>query len=378
VTAAGAVLTLAERWNGKRWQVRRTPTPGDQFSGLASVSCPAAVSCIAVGGRLSRSDDQVALAERWNGRAWRVLPAPRPGSQVTVLTAVSCRRQDSCMAVGYFDSSGLPQAFAARWNGRSWRVRKIPQEGILTSLACSGAGSCMAVGSFTSAAGHQQPLAVRWNGSGWRVLTVPVPAGSQDAELAGVSCASSASCVAVGAGDRVPSGSVYPAAVVWNGRSWRLVPVRAGVRGELIGVSCQAGQHRCVAVGERRDATLGITGTLAESWDGTTWRRLTMPQSPARQTPQLAAVSCRAKSACVAAGEYLTRSGRALPLTESWDGHSWRLLRTAAPDRSFDVLYDVSCARAMRCVAVGEQDVQRTLAERWAGARWHVLLTPNP
>jgi hypothetical protein len=45
-----------------------------------------------------------------------------------------------------------------------------------------------------------QPLAEQWNGSAWTIQSTPNPTGSNQNELYAVSCASSTTCTAVGAG----------------------------------------------------------------------------------------------------------------------------------------------------------------------------------
>jgi hypothetical protein len=372
----GAQLTLAERWDGRSWRVLRTPTPGDPFNGLASVACPLASSCMAVGARINGSDAQVALADHWNGRRWRALTVPSPGAKVTVLNAVSCGAPDSCMAIGFFDAAGDRPILAEHWNGRSWRITSIKHVGQLTGISCLRSGICMAVGSSAVPFGSGHPIAALWNGKTWQVMAAAGPPGSQNAELLAVSCTSDTSCIAVGQGPPRPSSPDYPTAATWNGRNWRFLPVHAGIRGVLDGISCRDAQH-CMAVGVTSSGP-EVSGSLAESWNGTAWQQLVTPSPFPGAVTNLDAISCTGPASCMATGRYADKSGRALAPAESWNGSTLRLLPAANPNQFFNVLYGVGCMRGFRCLAVGEQDIQRTLAEKWTGARWLTLPTPNP
>ena len=46
-------------------------------------------------------------------------------------------------------------------------------------------------------------------------------------------------------------------------------------------------------------------GLLAETWNGTSWSGTILPAPPGGTLPSLAAVSCPAKGACVAVGNYV-------------------------------------------------------------------------
>jgi hypothetical protein len=98
----GVQLTLAERWDGKRWSIQPTPNPSDSNEAeLNGVSCTSRTACIAVGDDYAPGG-RVTLAERWDGRRWSIQPTPnQPGSDETMLRAVSCTSPTACTAVGH-------------------------------------------------------------------------------------------------------------------------------------------------------------------------------------------------------------------------------------------------------------------------------------
>ena len=110
------------RVNGRRWRILKLPTPAGTraAAGLHSVSCPRSSVCIAIG-----AADEEQLGEEWNGTAWRMIGAQgEPGRDVHPnLLGISCWQARRCMAVGsYFGVSEVVHVLAEEWNGRIWRL----------------------------------------------------------------------------------------------------------------------------------------------------------------------------------------------------------------------------------------------------------------
>jgi hypothetical protein len=93
--------SLTEVWDGTTWSIKAVPDPsGASGSGLNGVSCTASNACRAVGD-YSSGGSELTLAERWNGKKWTVEPTPNPiDSTNSVLSGVSCSKATACMAVG--------------------------------------------------------------------------------------------------------------------------------------------------------------------------------------------------------------------------------------------------------------------------------------
>jgi hypothetical protein len=183
-------------------------------------------------------------------------------------------------AVGSYQFNFQGEPFAALvniWNGRKWQLVSTPRPGTdstLSAVSCVSRTACMAVGSYVDArkAGHE--VALRLSGGKWRVVPMPGGVGflvpGDPIYIVGpssVSCSSAASCLAVGS---------FPAAHgpqevadVWNGTAWRQTKP-AGPATGLAAVSCTSPAF-CLAVGQ--DANLALT----ESWNGHAWKLLTEP-----------------------------------------------------------------------------------------------------
>ena len=265
---SGDTYPVAERWNGTRWLTIPVPRPfvSDDAS-LYAVSCTSAEACTAVG-----SDDNVGapLAERWNGSRWSVQPTPNPGGLAAgALLAVSCTSKTSCAAVGdYAEENACSAPLAETWNGRKWAVRPtaaLPECNLLSnttaleSVSCVFRAMCMVVGQYDHGKPGQydaQPyvstLAERESAGRWSVEPTPKLSYAADpwgggAFLVGVSCASSAVCVAVGqAGSSV---RIVPVIERWSGIPWQAQTVPGHLTdGALLSISCTSATV-CTAVG---------------------------------------------------------------------------------------------------------------------------------
>jgi hypothetical protein len=327
VTTSNRDLNFAESWNGSKWRTLPQPPSPGSLDGLLAVSCTGPTACIAVGGYVEGtkpSARSLALAERWNGRAWTVLPVRDPGPSINLLTTVSCTAADSCVAVGWYGSGDLSPLLAEHWNGSSWQLMKTKATPTVqwSGLSCATAASCVAVGSSQGPGSTAGLVTAVWNGAAWQPADAPAPAG-RFVGLASVSCASAAGCIAVGNYVTI-AGAPKTLAEAWNGRRWRelaaLTP--AGTRGGagLHGVWCVR-PDSCVAIGGA-DQVL-----LSEEWNGHAWRMTRAKGEPGTDVASnLLGISCWQARGCMAVGDYFGLSGVVYPLAEDWNGTAWRLL----------------------------------------------------
>ena len=200
---------LVEHWDGRRWSIQPTPLPeGAASVELADVSCTSSIDCTAVGDyRVSANPDigGVTLAERWDGRRWSLQTMPQPmGETYSSLNGVSCSASGACTAVGDAEidlptGNVIRVTLAERWDGTRWTIQSTPNRPDavwhhLADLSCASRTACTAVGGFSSRYGSPPRILVeRWDGVGWSIEPTPQPG-----ELGGVSCTSSRLCTAVG------------------------------------------------------------------------------------------------------------------------------------------------------------------------------------
>jgi hypothetical protein len=262
-------------------------------------------------------------------------------------------------------------AGAAGWSLEG-AANVLEPHGALSSVSCSSPTWCVAVGGYLDEDGLGSALVQRWDGSAWAIVPTPHPAATRSVSLSGVSCVSATACVAVGKQDD-GAGSFEPIAERWDGTSWTLETMPAGVT-ELDGVSCTSASA-CTAVG----------GSDAVRWDGTSWKAqaLELPPNPDPYSPlRMTRVSCASATACTAVGFYFPSSGPLQPVAEQWDGTSWTIAATPLPSgAAIGELSDVSCTAPTACTAVGltgsGSGDSSTWALRWNGTAWSTQATPN-
>jgi hypothetical protein len=378
VIALCSVVPAAAGASRSGWSVVATPNVSAATGNGYAESCPPDGSCVAVGSYVSESGIGKSLAERWNGRRWRILPTPNPAAaRVSSLNAVSCVSPRHCIAVGdWFGSSGIQRPLAERWNGSAWALVRIPdptrgRQDPLFAVSCASADACEAVGFSQGPSFDAVPIAERWNGRAWHVQTIPSPPGAGFSGLFGVTCPSASRCVAVGGSD------ANTLVERWNGTRWRIQPspnpAGAGF-GFLNAVACTS-SSACTAVGG------SDVGPLAERWNGTRWRAMTTPAPSDAQFGFFNAVACRAGFACEAVGGY-QGSNAFLSLADGTRGGGWTLRPTHdPPGTSGNSLNAVACTKLSGCIAIGTANGDQTprmMAQHLATGSWQEARIANP
>ena len=367
-----AVLTgVIEFWNGSRWRVQNASITASSDSSIYNgISCTTATNCTAVGSFHDAGNR--ALAEDFSLRWQNVSPQPFFGAIATELNSVSCVSPNSCLAVGTVDNStgsgSVFETFSETWDGTSWGNSNLPPKpkiSNLDSVSCRSASFCIAVGDILNG-GTPVPLAERWNGTGWSIQKTPNPSGASRAFLASVSCPATNACSAVGTYNR--GSSQLTLAEHWNGKTWKIqhTPNPAGKSIiALNGVSCVSASA-CEAAGSASD------GMFAERWDGKSWAVQSTPPQKGGKGGFLAGVSCVTAKACLAVGDDI-HGGHQVPIDERWNGKSWTPQQAAAPGGGAPSgLSSVSCVSANLCEATGfvSKSSTNAIAEFWNGKTW--------
>src|SRR5262249_10903063 len=316
-----------------------------------------------------------ALAEVWDGTTWTAqAPAGPPGAAQSQLAGVSCAAAGACAAVGaaYRDYPGAWRTLAETQQGSAWTIHASPSvtgalgtsldvflATALIGVSCPSSAACVAVGTVARA----------WNGTAWANLAVARPPGASNIVLGAVSCTAASACMTVGSYDNA-SGATRPLAESWDGSAWHIVAVAGPVGAAdftLRGVSCTAASA-CMAVGSYDD-TAGTGHTLAESWNGKSWSVLTT-LDPDSNGDLFNAVFCTAAGSCVAVG---SRGNR--PRGEAWNGPAWS--QEPTPPSGFGPLLSVSCTAPSACAAVGRVG-SNAQAGTWNGTAWTMRRLPVP
>lgn len=249
---------LSMHWDGTAWSdVNPAPVDTSQAAETTfeGVACVTTSNCWAVG--FSLIQDYQALIEQWNGTAWVLIPTPPQQNVPTmnsILYGVACTSASDCTAVGVQWSSaltgnGLYQTLVDHWDGTSWSAvtsqNTSPNEdNILSAVTCASASDCWAVGSSDS---YSQALIEQWNGTSWNI----VPSFQAGSILNAVTCVSSSDCWAAGP-YYTPNPPAHTYFEHWDGNAWTQVASPNASPTEsnnLAGIAC-ASSSGCWAVGE--------------------------------------------------------------------------------------------------------------------------------
>jgi hypothetical protein len=385
-----AYQTLIQRWNGTSWAIVSSANATTQDNRINGLTCVSATECWAAG-----TSAQGSLIERWNGSSWAVVPSPNPNPHPTMvnsLGAVTCISASDCWAVGYIDTAGNTnaQTLIQHWDGTSWAIVPSPStvgQDALAAVTCVSATECWAVGSSIDRnLTTSQTLVLRWDGVAWAIVPSPGITGAQRHELLGVTCVSAIECWAVGYS---VTGEAATRALIqrWDGTSWTIVAsptTNAAQRNHLLGVTC-ASATACWAVGYSSTGTPNqVPGvqTLIERWDGTSWAVVSSPNTSTTQYNALSDVTCSSASDCWAVG-YHNNGTAYQTLTERWDGTSWTIVPSPSVSEAQNSnLYGVTCASASECWAIGQESTDTShngpLIQRWDGASWAIVDSPAP
>ncbi|MGO8870889.1 MAG: hypothetical protein ACLQPH_05705 [Acidimicrobiales bacterium] len=365
-----------------------TPSFVSTSTYLSGVSCWAPTGCMAVGSSTDAQGGGRALAERWNGHSWAVVPILSLGGTHSddILWSVSCASSTRCSAVG--SENGVP--LAEQWDGAAWSLVRVPlpvrsRNASLNSVSCGGPADCTAVGNMLDNSGQPpETLIEHWDGLQWSVVSSPNVTGAAVSNLWAVSCVAGSGCTAVG--DSAAGGADTETTLVEREvhSSWSIIP-SPGVGGagtSLQAIDCVTGSE-CTAGGfTYENGTNSFTATtLVEREVSGTWNVVPSPDPPDTTYDGFGGVACFTATRCLAAGSAASATSIDT-LTESGVGSQWTIVPSPNEPGPLSAMGAISCASTRRCMSVGNYQpgngTRLPLAEQWDGTSWVILTTPNP
>jgi hypothetical protein len=203
-----------------------------------------------------------------------------------------------------------------------------------------------------------------------------VPEGTSDSYPSKIDCVSQTFCVAVGTSSESDSSDSFDLIDEFDGTSWTAEdapnpnPVDIP-QPELAGVSCTS-DTSCVALG------MGFAAVL----DGTTWSIEPVPSPSGATQIGLGGISCVSATFCTGVGCYEKSTGKQVPQAVTWDGADWTLESTASlPKNKSAGLGDVACFSSSSCLAVGSHMVKQqtgsALLEQESSGAWSTQVAPT-
>jgi hypothetical protein len=408
MAATGWLHTTAAAHPGS-WTAAEAPHPPNWWgnSEMATVKCPSATTCVAVGYYIDTSQNDRGLVLTGSGasRTTSELPAPANAGWFAAPDVLACTSSTSCVAAGYYiDSSSHQQGLLLTESSSGWVATEAPLPAnaaanpnvSLASIACPSTTMCLAAGTYTDSSGNVEGLLLTRSGTSWTTAEAPLPsnaAANPRVSSETVSCPTSTGC-AVAAYYFGTSG-LSQALLLWGlGTSWATMspPLPAnGVKNresELESAYCLPGSS-CVATGFYSDSsgTYGNTHGLLLTGSGTSWKASEAPTPASTSEVQVTDVTCASISACFATGIYLdgaSNNYRGFLLTGS--ATSWTAAEEPVPVNAStgtgDTLRSLTCPFSAACVAVGgytdSSGHDQPLVITGYGTSWTATQAPVP
>jgi hypothetical protein len=157
-TTTGTTTAEALHFNGTAWAVVPMQQPGTNTPTIAAVTAISATDVWAVGEDIGATSAPggSTLIEQWNGAKWSIVPSPTPGADPG-LTGVAARGSSDVYAVGNNLPSingGAVQGLILRWNGSTWSQDTDPTDGtdspLFAAATVPGAANEWAVGTLSN------------------------------------------------------------------------------------------------------------------------------------------------------------------------------------------------------------------------------------
>jgi hypothetical protein len=191
----------------------------------SSLACADAADCAAVGTYINPLQNSLGLLFREAGGAWangagatlpaNAAPSGTVGDQTVVLASVACPVAGDCAAVGwYFDNDENGQGLLVDESGGAWQpgvevtlpanaVQGLEKQSAgLDWISCPAVGNCLATGVYTDAGYNSQGLLLAEVDGVWRTgLESPLPPNAGNLQYATANqsdCAGVGDCTVIG------------------------------------------------------------------------------------------------------------------------------------------------------------------------------------
>jgi N-acetylneuraminic acid mutarotase len=371
VTVTSTAVSSATPPCGPGWRIVPSQNPGLSRNELFGVAALSPTDAWAVGYTAYQSGGTYyTLIEHWDGSQWSVVPSPNVGTTHNVLYSVSVVSASDVWAVGFSTSSpDEPRMLALHWDGQAWTVSTtpdLPGLDLLRSVSARSSNDVWATGWV-----NNRSLAIHWNGSIWSVVPTP-NVGNFINYLDGVKAIASDDVWAVGS-YVVSEGQTTLLALHWDGSQWTVALSSGGINSRFFAVAASASNNVWLVGSE--NAT-GRRITIAYHWNGSNWTN-TSSLSPGAFDNEFRGVKVFESGEVWAVGMYQQSSpSPKRTLTQRWNGAQWAIIPSPnAEDDASNELKAVSSLSSSYVWAVGSHyNSMKTLVEQYNNP----CLTPTP
>lgn len=225
------------------------------------------------------------LIQHWDGAQWTRVNSPNPGDPFTTagaLTSVSAVAPNDIWAVGFYQDKNNRHQFAllAHYDGQGWTaVKPPPLAGTIASLYrvfARAHDDVWAVGLRDDTGKASNTLIEHFDGKAWSVVPSANPPGVGPNVLTGITATAANDAWAVGYAGREHHLTNATLAEHWDGVSWRRVPTpRTKLPSNvLVGVAARSASDVWAVGyggGGLNGPHIGDIRPLVEHWTGSKW-----------------------------------------------------------------------------------------------------------
>jgi hypothetical protein len=253
--------------------------------------------------------------------AWHNTPVPLAKGDINAVAALG----SDAWATGYeLTSLRTLESVVLRWDGARWQRQAPPPKQALPKAIAVGGASDIWLAGRTEDAQAEALETVHWNGSSWSSHSLAVnPVSGPPDVMGGVMpeaiASHSGKAWAAGRAWRNTISTGVPALQSWDGTAWQHVALPDVGPGELVSLSARAADDVWAAGVAYSDPQ----SPLLFHFDGVSWRRVEVPG----QGGWLSGVTgFAANDVWVVGGKSGERGD--LPYAAHWDGRRWTVTRT--------------------------------------------------
>ena len=302
---------------------------------------------------------------------WHKVNSPSIGG---VLWGVSAYSTSDVWAVG----SSAGTAITEHWDGTHWSYVLSPQPGDyandLSGIVALAPNNVWAVGYHQNYKGmYERPektLVEHWDGTQWKVIASPSPGSFYNA-LSAIVAVSPTDIWAVGS--QGPLNGISTTLVEhWDGTSWSIVSSpNIGTYGNGLTAVTALSSSDIWAVGEYANHNYGGY-TLIEHWNGTQWSIVSSP-NVGNYENGLRSVAATAPNDIWAAGYNWVAPGDILDaLIEHWNGKQWSIVTSPQPPGGDNALDGVAVVSSTNVWATGSS-ASGAITMQWNGQQWNII-----
>ena len=357
---------------------------------LASEIGPRAYATSSPGIAFVGANQHTASAPEGTCEGWRIVDVPRPDyARLSSLVDVFAAAPDDVWAVGFSDLIDHSETLIEHWDGHNWTIGPNfylgAETNVLAAVDGASANDIWAVGRYGPVSDYASSatLIAHWDGSAWSHIPSPNPdfRGSYLSDV-----------VALSASDAWAVGTTFPASgeqktliLHWDGVTWSVVPspnyATGGLHSNYLTAISASAPDDIWAAGSYYDDVISYWRSLLLHWDGSAWSLVPDPPNQSTYNSPLD-ITALSETDVWTVGFSHNGNSENRSMVQHWDGEDWSLVQAASTHltaslRGIDALYAENIWAVGSRVEPTNPSLDRTLIERWNGAFWSVVPSPN-